>query len=169
MGKFSHPLKAVLSLRRRAQGRHRLSLAAHASTEAAASKVLIHDLSEIGVGFETSIELQIGDMVLVDLPHIGVAEARIVWRENAFYGCEFITPISQGKLSASLLQSSLGLVDDELDGAVEEVPIGIKPSLDAIKEWHTEFEQTKGANGYRLIGFRQTPEGVMMAMVTKMN
>ena len=169
MGKFNRPLKAELFLDRRTSERRTLRLAASASTMAASSKVLIHDLSETGLGFETSAELQIGDLVLVDLPYIGASEGKIVWRENAFYGCEFVVPISQSKLSASLLQSTRGFVEEAPHGAVEEIPIGIKPSLDAITEWHVEFEQTKGAKGYRLIGFRQTPEGITMAMVTKTN
>lgn len=169
MGKFSRPLKAELFQDRRASERHTLRLAASASTEGVASKVLIHDLSETGLGFETSADLQIGDLVLVDLPFIGASEGKIVFRENAFYGCEFMTPISQGKLSASLLQSSRGFADEAPHRAIEEIPIGIKPSLDAITEWHFEFEQTKGTKGYRLIGFRQTPEGVTIAMVSKTN
>jgi len=169
MGKLSRPLKAGLFLDRRASGRHLLRLVAHASTDAAESEVLIHDISEVGVGFETSVDLQIGDLVLVDLPFVGVSEGRIVWRENSLYGCEFVTPITQGAVSASLLQSTRGFVDEAPNESVEEISIGVRPSLDAITQWHVEFEQTKGAKGYRLIGFRQTPEGVTMAMITKMS
>ena len=169
MGKFSHPLKAELLRDRRASERHTLRLVASASTEDLASDVLIHDLSETGVGFETSADLQVGDLLFVDPPFIGATEGRIVWREDAYYDCEFVAPAPKSTLSASLLQSSSAFVNAAPHGVVEEIPIGIRPSLDAISQWHGEFEQTKGANGYLLMGFRQLANGVTMAMVTKTN
>ena len=146
-----------------------MRLAASTQTESGATNGLIHDLSENGLSLETDAVLNIGETVLVDLPFIGATEGKIIWKEDKLYGCEFLEPISNATLSAALLRSPAPPQDAASGIPVEEVPIGIKPSLDEITEWKVEFEQSQVPLGYRLIGFRQTPEGVLIAMLSKTN
>jgi len=119
--------------------------------------------------FETSARLAIGEIVSVDLPYIGKSEARIVRKEGDTLGCEFLVPVSRKTVSAALLQASGDLRDSEIETTVEEFPVGIKPSLEDLTKWRLDFEQTKGAQGYRLVGFRQAPDGMTIAMITKTN
>lgn len=68
-----------------------------------ASTALIRNLSERGLLIETAADIAIGDTIHVDLPEAGVSEARIVWREGSFFGCQFLTPVSRAAVSAALL------------------------------------------------------------------
>lgn len=117
--------------------------------------------------FETSADLATDEIVMVDLPFIGSSEARIVWRKEKSYGCEFLTPVSRTMVSAALLQASSNLSEPDAGARIEEMEVGIRPSLEEMTEWKVEFEATRGANGYRLVGFRQTKDGMTIAMVTK--
>ena len=169
MGKFKRPLQALLSADLRHAQRHTLRLAASTQTESGATNVLIHDLSENGLSFETGAVLNVGETVLVDLPFIGPTEGAIVWNDGSQFGCEFLEPISNSTLSAALLRAPGSPQNDNTGIPFDEIPIGIKPSLDEITEWKVEFEQSQVPLGYRLVGFRQTPEGVLIAMLSKTN
>lgn len=173
MGKFKRPLHAEFQSDSRYAGRSILRLSASASTksesQSESQNVLIHDLSETGLRFETVARLEVSDLVNVDLPFIGMMEARIIWHEDDFYGCQFLEPVSQDILSAALLRSYGDGGEPNPDAAVEEIPIGVNPSLEAITEWKVGFEQTKGKKGYTLVGFRQTAEGVTIAIVNRIN
>lgn len=169
MGKFVRPLKGEIQRENRSDERRTLRLSARVSSSSDWAQVLIHDLSETGLMFETSARLAIGEIVSVDLPYIGKSEARIVRKEGDTLGCEFLVPVSRKTVSAALLQASRDLRDSEIETTVEEFPVGIKPSLEDLTKWRLDFEQTKGAQGYRLVGFRQATDGMTIAMITKTN
>lgn len=169
MGKLVQPLQAEILRDGRKAERRTLRLTASVSASDDWSKALIHDLSESGLMFETSTQLATDEIVLVDLPFIGASEARVVWQKGSSYGCEFLTPVSRTTVSAALLQTSADLAEPGSAASVEELEVGIRPSLEEMTKWKVDFEATKGANGYRLVGFRQTPEGMTIAMVTKTN
>jgi hypothetical protein len=90
---------------RRYAPRRTLSLGTFASTDPASWRVVIHDLSETGLRIQTGMLLDIGDEIEVELPEAEIAMARVVWTEDTTYGCEFLTPITKGAVSASLLLS----------------------------------------------------------------
>jgi hypothetical protein len=169
MGKFVRPLHGEILRESRSDRRRTLRLSARVSSSDAWAEVLIRDLSESGLRFETAVDLEIGEIVSVDLPFIGQTDAKIVWKELNSFGCEFLTPVSQTTISAALLRSPGDRPENEIESSVEELPVGIKPTLEEMTQWKIEFERTKGARGYRIIGFRQSADGVTIAMVTKMN
>jgi hypothetical protein len=169
MGKFVRPLQGEILRENRSDERRTLRLSARVSSSGDWAQVLIHDLSEKGLMFETSAKLEIGEIVSVDLPFIGKSEAKIVRKEDDSFGCEFTTPVSRKTVSAALLQASGDLRDSEIESTVEEMPVGIKPSLEDMTKWKLHFEKAKGAQGYRLVGFRQAPDGMTIAMITKTN
>jgi hypothetical protein len=169
MGKFDRPLKGEILRDSRTAERRTLRLSANASPSETWSKVLIHDLSENGLMFETAADIELDEIVFVDLPRLGSIEARIVWQDDTSFGCEFLVPISRTAVNAALLRSPRKLPHSDVETTVEELSVGIKPSLEDMTNWKAEFERTKGINGYRLIGFRQTATGVTIAMVTKIN
>lgn len=90
---------------RRYASRRTLSLGTLASTDPASWRVVIHDLSETGLRIQTSMSLAVGDEIEVALPEAETVTARVVWSEDTTYGCEFLTPITKGAVSASLLLS----------------------------------------------------------------
>lgn len=169
MGKLVRPLQGEILRESRSDERRTLHLSARAVSLGDSAQVLIHDLSEKGLMFETTAELAIGEIVSVELPFIGKSEARIVRKYENSFGCEFLTPVSRKTVSAALLQASGDLRDSEIETTVEELPVGMKPSLEDMTKWKLNFEHTKGAQGYRLVGFRQAPDGMITAMVSKTN
>lgn len=82
--------------------RRSLSLEVRASPTDASS-ALIRNLSERGLLIETEADLAIGDTIEVDLPEAGASDARIVWCEGSFFGCEFLAPVPRAAVSAALL------------------------------------------------------------------
>lgn len=169
MGKFARPLQGEILRESRSDQRRALRLSSSVSSSAVWAEVLIHDLSETGLMFETSANLAIGEIVAVELPLINQTEARVIWQKENSFGCEFLTPIPPTTITAALLQAPRNLPESEIETTVEELPIGIKPSLEDMTKWKMEFERTKGALGYRLVGFRQASDGMTIAMVTKTN
>jgi len=118
---------------------------------------------------ETTAELMEGETILIDLPVAGSAEARIIWNREDYYGCEFLTPVTKAAVSAALLRTPFAPSDHATELRVEELTVGINPSVDELEAWRSEFEKTSGASGYQLLGFRQTSDGLVIAIVTKTN
>lgn len=86
----------------RSAARRTLRLEVQAGVEESA-RALIHNLSERGLLIETSVELQVGESLQVDLPRIGITTALVVWIRGRFAGCEFVYPVSTAAVSAALL------------------------------------------------------------------
>lgn len=150
----------------RGSPRRRLRLATSGETPQDSVEVLIQDLSHTGLLIETDAELEVNEIFLVDLPEAGATEARIVRKEGSVFGCEFLTPISQAALSAAILQASFP-GPAPIGPHIEEVPVAVSPSVDDITAWQAEFEETKGRLGYKLMGFRQTSDGLLLAIIAK--
>jgi hypothetical protein len=90
---------------RRYAPRRTLSLGTLASSDPESWRVVIHDLSETGLRIQTGMLLDVGDEIEVELPEAEIAVARVVWSDDSTYGCEFLSPITRGAVSASLLLS----------------------------------------------------------------
>jgi hypothetical protein len=54
---------------------------------------------------ETAAGLAPRDELEIDLPESGATRAIVVWNSGAFFGCEFVEPLSRATLSAALLRS----------------------------------------------------------------
>lgn len=84
--------------------RRKLRLALRASTgQNATTSVLIRDLSELGFMIETVADLAVGEAFQIELPQAGLVEARVVWKQDASFGCMFLSRISKGAVSAAML------------------------------------------------------------------
>ena len=94
----------------RGAARRSLTLEVRASSPADTGSALIRNLSERGLLIETATELAIGETIQVGLPQTGICEARIVWREGSFFGCEFLMPVSRASVSAALLVAPVARV-----------------------------------------------------------
>lgn len=127
----------------------------------------VRNLSEAGMMLETDQELRIGEIVHVALPGGHETDARIVWQQQHAFGCEFLTRIPTPAISAALLQAPLGpMTNREEEPGFEEIPIGIRPTMDELAEWKARFQETHVPAGHRLVAFRQTEGGLMIAIVT---
>jgi hypothetical protein len=85
--------------------RRLLRLHVPASASGNAAPALVHNVSERGLLLETAMLLQVGDVLVVELPEAGATAAEVIWARDGFAGCEFETPISKAAISAGLLQS----------------------------------------------------------------
>jgi len=127
----------------------------------------VRNLSERGMMLETDLQLQIGETIHVALPGGHETDARIVWQQDHAFGCEFFSRIPTPAISAALLQAPLAtMTDREDEPGFEELPIGIRPTMEELTAWKARFEETHAPAGHRLVAFRQTEGGLMIAIVT---
>lgn len=118
---------------------------------------------------ETDVKLRDGEIISFDLPVVGPTEARVIWTRAPYHGCEFLTPVSTTAVGAALHQAAVDSPDTAPASIIEEFPVGLNPSVDELAKWKSEFEKTKGASGYQLVGFRQRFDGMIIAIVSKSN
>lgn len=73
------------------------------------ANVSVHNISQTGMLLETTLPLEEGEALSVDLPQAGTVEARVVWKSGLLFGCQFSGPVSDGALSAAELRASAPL------------------------------------------------------------
>jgi hypothetical protein len=64
--------------------------------------VVVEDLSTGGFRIVTSTTLPLAAEIGLGLAGIGTHRARIVWRSEGVYGCEFLTPLKDDELRTAL-------------------------------------------------------------------
>ena len=127
----------------------------------------VRNLSETGMLLETEADVQPGELLDVEVPGPSRVRAKVIWRKGRECGCEFDTSISTGVVSAAILQAPLD-APTAGDGVprFEEFPVGVYPSVDELAEWRAQFDRTHGVSGYRLVAYRQTRGGLMIAIAS---
>lgn len=90
---------------RRGSGRRTLRLQLPAMSETGASPALVYNLSERGLLLETDTSLQLGDVLIVELPEAGATPAEVIWARDGFAGCRFGKPLPAAAVSAALLRA----------------------------------------------------------------
>lgn len=131
------------------------------------ARVLVHDLSETGLRLETTSVLTLGEFLVVELPFVAVVEARIVRKDVNIYGCQFLTPVSEATVKAALLRSRPLRPVPTNETNIFELVVGINPSGQEIAIWALEFEQVQSLQGFQLLGFRKSDDGIINAIVLK--
>jgi hypothetical protein len=127
----------------------------------------VRNLSEGGMMLETDADMAVGDTLSVQLEGAAGTEARIVWRQEQTYGCRFIEPIPTATVSAALLQAPAELPGEaNAEPRFEEFPVGLRPTIDELAEWKSDFTRRHGADGLRLVAFRQTEGGLLIAIAS---
>ena len=151
-----HSDAPVLDQRSAARRILRLEVAARTSDETSA---LIHNLSETGLLLETSVGLQVGEALQVELPHAGVTRALVVWSQGRFVGCEFFSPISKAAVSAALLRTPI-------ERAQPAVPA--TPSDEADQSWPSEEPSlaAKAVLLFSLVVSLMVALGLVVALLT---
>lgn len=162
------PLNAEVMRDERSSARRTVRFAAPIESVADQTPARVHDLSETGLRLETSAGFDIGETLLVELPFVGETVARVIWNEKNSYGCEFMAPVGKAAVSAALLRSRNSKSLKSSAETVKEHDIGTDPSLEQLAAWAVEFGKAEGGDdGYRLIGFRRSDEGIIKALVAK--
>jgi transcriptional regulator with XRE-family HTH domain len=91
---------------RRSAARREMKLRIRRSSAAGnATDALIRNLSTTGMLLETATELAVGEKIVIDLPQMGKASAKIVWAGDDLFGCAFDSPLSDAAVSAAQLRS----------------------------------------------------------------
>lgn len=145
--------------------RHLLRIATDLTSSAITSRALIHDISELGLRLETAARLEEGERIFVALPFVGVRETRVVWNKGTFFGCEFCDPLTKVEAVVTLLRAPESLLRGKTEGEIEEVIVGAQPTADELLEWEEKYLRSKQGAGYKLLGFRQTSDGLTIAML----
>lgn len=109
--------------------RRQLRLHVPAVAGPTASRVLVHNISTTGLLVESDKALSLSELVEVELPELGMTNARVVWSSDGFYGCQFETPVAGRVISAAQLRSPPERRDDAFpaplpDPLPVEIPIG---------------------------------------------
>lgn len=146
-----------------------LRLTVSLSTAEDGTDALIHDLSNTGLRIETDANLAVGDALLVDLPDDNRAEARVVWKKDASYGCEFLKPIAKGVFGAAVLRAPFEVPQEASSFRIEEVALGSGMDASELAQWYSDFESRKSASGEQLVGFRHGPDGQIVALIARLN
>lgn len=153
---------------RRGNARWRVELVVSAGSGSQLGRSVVRDLSDTGLMIETDAALGVGEIIRVDLPGAEPVDACVVWCQDYSYGCKFLTPIPSSVVSAALLQAPLDVVTrNALDPLFEEFPVAVRPSVSELADWKKDFQKTHGAKGYRLLAFRQTSDGLFIAIAAK--
>lgn len=128
----------------------------------------VRNLSENGMMLETDAELAVGDVLQVDLQELFRTEAVVVWSQQQSFGCRFRDPVPTGVVSAAILRAPVEAQDvADQEPSFEEFPVGLRPTFGELAAWKSEFEQEHKSSGLRLIGFRQTDGGLLIAIAAK--
>lgn len=69
------------------------------------ANVTVHNVSTTGMLIETSLRLDVGEKLAIELPEAGQVAAEIVWSSDNLYGSRFVSPISAAELAAAELRS----------------------------------------------------------------
>ena len=168
MAGHRQPLNAQIIRDDRGSARHIVRFTASVSGSSNDRQSLVHDLSETGLKLENSSGVDLGETLIVELPYVGQVEARIVRTDpdnHKVHGAEFLTPIPKAAVSAALLRSRPTPPVDSSQAAIEEIPVGDDLSVGQITAFAQELEQSKGATGKRLLGFKQSSDGMINAIV----
>ena len=131
------------------------------------TRAIVHDLSETGMKLECLNPIPLGETFIVDLPFLGQIEACVVRHEANICGVEFLTPLSKATVSAAILHSHPAPPAAKGEGEIVEIPVGNDPSLQQITEFAQELDLNKGVTGNRLVGFSQSADGTINALVMK--
>ena len=128
--------------------RRQLRLPLHGSKAASAEiEAFVHNISATGMLVESTVPLEIGEFVEINLPHSGKTATKVIWTSGGLAGCQFEMPISPATLSAAQLRSVVGPDTHAPDNqpAVAAESFGVR-----LQRLRTAKELTQGQLAVRL-------------------
>lgn len=76
------------------------------------ANVTVHNISATGLLLETTLPIESGEALQVELPQIGDVLAEVVWVSGSLVGCAFAQALSSAALAAAELRSEAPLPDN---------------------------------------------------------
>ncbi|AJA09199.1 XRE family transcriptional regulator [Sphingopyxis fribergensis] len=90
------------------------------------TEVLVHNISELGMVFETDEAFAIGDPIDIKLPQSGATRARVAWTSGRLIGLDFDLPISRISLGTARLRDAVSVGPDGPDSANRMESFGMR-------------------------------------------
>lgn len=112
-------LDANINRRRTARRALMLDAVAH-QDDVAAADISILNLSQTGLQMESQSNFAVGEVFYLHLPEVGATPAQVRWNDGRRYGCEFLTPVGKGVISAALLKSAFEMPETEIQAAADQ-------------------------------------------------
>jgi hypothetical protein len=101
---------------RRGSARRRLQLVTEGTTPSSKhARVIVRDLSVSGLLLESSLPLSVGEVLAVNLPEAGAAEATVMWDSGRYFGCKFTRPLPTAVVSAAQLLSPAAPIEGDAE------------------------------------------------------
>lgn len=72
-------------------------------------------------------------------------------------------------VSAAFSQADSQSLDPCHSQNTAQIAVGTSPSLKELQAWKSGFERTMVRTGYRLAGFRQQSDGLLIAIIARSN
>ncbi len=76
------------------------------------ANVTVHNISATGLLLETSLPVERGETLVVELPQIGEVVADVVWVSGSLFGGAFAQPLSPAALAAAELRADTPMPDN---------------------------------------------------------
>lgn len=127
---LAHIVQDAASVDRRRAARRTIRLDAPASSATMESNVVIRDLSKTGLLIESEAGFSVGETFLIVLPEIGATPARVKWNLGKRFGCEFLSPVTPGAISAAMLRTPFEEGDPDGEADVRAVMADIFAPVD---------------------------------------
>lgn len=120
MRMFAHVMNADLDANRRRTSRRSLMLdSVVQKDDVELAEIVIRNLSQTGLLMESHADFGVGEIFYLHLPELGATPAQIRWKDDAKFGCEFLTPVSKAVIAAAVLKSAFDLEEDEKQSFAE--------------------------------------------------
>lgn len=103
----AHFVETTETDRPRAERRRLLLETKGAVGSGTGTQVIVHNFSETGVLLESSVDLDVGEVIDLALPDAPQTRARVIWSSSRLYGCAFETPVPLATLRAAELRSAV--------------------------------------------------------------
>lgn len=79
--------------------------------DVAPTEIVVADLTRDGCRISTEVALSARDIVSIGLPGVGIVTAQIIWYGPSGYGCEFVTQLPSGAVTAAFLPCNIHRLD----------------------------------------------------------
>ena len=73
----------------------------------------------------------------------------------------------EGMRDLNLLAPTNRWSNSDFSRLIDELPVGMNPSSDEVALWKADFEGTRTVSGYRIVGFRRTSDGLVIAIIAR--
>lgn len=148
-------VQQIVDVDQRVSERHASRIALSIVADGQGEKATITDLSPSGLQLVTDAAFEVGSELEIELLESQNFWARIVWKENEKYGCEFVRSVPASVIWNVLLKASFEVDPAQPPAAIKETVVGSSDDPARIAQWYSDFERRGAQTGEELLGFRK--------------